>query len=84
MVATTDVMVRTQIQLEEEQHRQLLVRGARDGLGLAEQVREAVHLYLAQRGATKPAPLSDALGKFRPRSSRGLKAHDRDYADTLR
>ena len=83
MMALSDVMVRTQIQLEEEQHRQLLARGARDGLGLAEQVREAVQLYLTQRG-TKPAPLTDALGKFRPRSLRGLKAHDRDYADTLR
>ena len=84
MMAISDVMVRTQIQLEEEQHRQLLTRGARDGLGLAEQVREAVQLYLAQRGATKPAPLADALGQFRPRSPRGLKAHDRDYTDTLR
>ena len=83
MMVSSDVMVRTQIQLEEEQHRQLLARGARDGLGLAEQVREAVQLYLAQRG-TKPAPLAGALGKFRPRSPRGLKAHDRDYADTLR
>jgi hypothetical protein len=77
-------MVRTQIQLEEEQHRQLLARGARDGLGLAEQVREAVRLYLAQRGAAKPAPLADALGRFRPRSPRGLKPHDRDYAATIR
>jgi hypothetical protein len=77
-------MVRTQIQLQEEQHRQLLARGARNGLGLAEQVREAVQFYLAQRGVTKPAPLTDVLGKFRPRPPRGLKAHDRDYADTLR
>jgi hypothetical protein len=84
MMALSNVMVRTQIQLEEEHHRQLLARGARDGLGLAEQVREAVQLYLAQRGATKPAPLADALGKFRPRSARGLKTHDRDYTDTLR
>ena len=83
MMALSDVMVRAQIQLEEAQHRQLLARGSRDGLGLAEQVREAVQLYLAQRGA-KPAPLADALGKFRPQSPRGLKAHDRDYADTLR
>ncbi len=61
----------------------MLARGARDGLGLAEQVREAVQLYLAHRAVT-PAPLADVLGKFRPRSPRGLKAHDRDYADTLR
>ncbi len=83
MMAYSDVMVRTQIQLTEDQHRQLLARGAREGLGLAEQVREAVQLYLAQRVA-RPAPLAEALGKFRPRSPRGLKAHDRDYADTLR
>ena len=83
MMAHDDVMIRTQIQLEEAQHRQLLARGARDGLGLAEQVREAVKIYLAQRG-TPPAPLAEALGKFRPRSPRGVKSHDRDYADTLR
>jgi len=35
-------MVRTQIQLEEQQYQQLKSHGARTGKGLAEQVREAV------------------------------------------
>ncbi len=76
-------MIRTQIQLEEHQYRQLRSLGSRSGKGLAEQVREAVGLYLAQqRGDVEP--LESALGKFRPVSSRGLKPHDRDYVDTLR
>jgi hypothetical protein len=76
-------MVRTQIQLEEEQYRQLRALGTRRGLGLAEQVREAVGQYLAQQGG-KTAPLESVLGKYRPLSGPALKGHDRDYVDTLR
>ncbi len=76
-------MVRTQIQLEEQQYRQLRALGARRGLGLAEQVREAVGLYLAQQEA-KAAPLESVLGRFRPVADKSLKRHDRDYVDTLR
>lgn len=83
MMAKNDVMIRTQIQLEERQYRQLRSLGARAGKGLAEQVREAVGLYLAHQEG-KAEPLETALGRFRPVSDRGLKPHDRDYADTLR
>jgi hypothetical protein len=83
MMAESDVMVRTQIQLEENQYQQLRSLGARSGKGLAEQVREAVGQYLAQQGS-RVEPLESALGKFRPTAPKGLKPHDRDYADTLR
>ena len=76
-------MVRTQIQLEEEQYRQLRALGMRRGLGLAEQVREAVGQYLAQQGG-KVAPLESVLGRFRPLGGKALKPHDRDYVATLR
>jgi len=82
MMAKSVVMIRTQIQLEEQQYEQLRSLGARTGKGLAEQVREAVGQYLVQqrRGAT----LDEVLGKFRASSTKGLKPHDRDYVDTLR
>jgi len=76
-------MVRTQIQLEEDQSQQLRRLGVRSGKGLAAQVREAVGRHLAQRGAGVE-PLDTALGKFRPRPATDLKPHDRAYADTLR
>ena len=82
MMAKSDVMVRTQIQLEEKQYEQLRSLGTRTGKGLAEQVREAVGQYLVQhRGG---GTLDEVLGKFRASSPKGLKPHDRDYADTLR
>lgn len=83
MMAESDIMVRTQIQLQEEQYRQLRSLGARTGKGLAEQVREAVGQYLAQQGG-RTASLESALGRFRPVATKGLKPHDRDYTDTLR
>ena len=83
MVAKSDGMIRTQIQLEEQQYKQLRSLGARTGKGLARQVREAVGQYLVQqqRGG---AALDEVLGKFRASPAKGLKPHDRDYADTLR
>jgi hypothetical protein len=83
MMAKSDVMVRTQIQLEETQYRQLRSLGTRSGKGLAEQVREAVGLYLTQQGS-KVEPLASVLGRFRPVDGKALKPHDRDYVDTLR
>lgn len=83
MMAESNVMVRTQIQLEEDQYRQLRARGARTGQGLAEQVREAVGQYLQQQQG-RAEPLEAALGRFRAKAARGLKPHDRAYVDTLR
>lgn len=83
MVAESDVMIRTQIQLEERQYRQLRALGARSGKGLAEQVREAVGQYLLQQQA-RVEPLESVLGRFRPQAAKNLKPHDRDYVDTLR
>jgi len=83
MMAKSDGMVRTQIQLEEKQYWSLRARGARSGKGLAEQVREAVSQYLLQQDG-RTEKLESVLGKFRPVPGKELKPHDRDYADTLR
>jgi hypothetical protein len=82
-MATTEGMVRIQIRLEDAQHRRLRALGAQSGKGLAEQVREAVGRYLIQQ-SHRTIPLEPVLGKFRPVAAKGLKAHDRDYADTRR
>ena len=83
MMVKSDVMVRTQIQLEEQQYEQVRLLGARTGKNLAVQVREAVDQYLIQQGG-RTVPLEAVLGKFRPVAAKGLKPHDRDYVETLR
>lgn len=78
-------MTRTQIQLEDHQHRQLRQLGHRTGKGLAEQIREAVTRYLRQE-EQRAGNLEEVLGRFPPLPAGGadLKAHDRAYSDTLR
>jgi len=79
-------MIRTQIQLEEQQHRQLRALGARDDKGLAQQVREAVALYLAgHRGRPLPS-LDEIAGRFHKLPSAAaeeLKPHDQWIADAI-
>ena len=78
------MLLRTQVQLEEHQHRQLRALGVRSGLGLAAQVRAAVDDYLARHGGADE-PLETVLGKFRrAENTKGLKPHDRDYVENLR
>ena len=86
IMAKYDVMIRTQIQLSEEQYNKLRAIGARDDKGLAEQVREAVGLYLSGAARRTGAPLSDLAGKFHclpPSAMDELKPHDRWLADAI-
>jgi hypothetical protein len=78
-------MIRTQIQLEEEQYRQLRTIGAAETKGLAEQVREAVGLYLAKRRAALPSldELNLGFQPLPPESANELKPHDRWLADAI-
>lgn len=39
-------MVRTQVYLPEEIHRELLIRKKKEGISIAEQIRRALELYL--------------------------------------
>jgi hypothetical protein len=78
-------MIRTQIQLEDAQYQQLRRIGSAESKGLAEQVREAVGLYLTRRRANPP-PLDDLVAGFRPlpvESSDEIKTHDRWLADAI-
>jgi hypothetical protein len=78
-------MIRTQIQLEASQYQQLRKIGSAESKGLAEQVREAVGLYLSKRRTNLPALDELTLG-FQPlpaESSNELKPHDRWLADAI-
>ena len=78
-------MKRTQIQLETNQYDQLRKIGAVEDKGLAEQVREAVALYLAKRRTDLPRLNQLDIG-FQPLPTGSvdeLKPHDRWLADAI-
>ena len=79
-------MVRTQVQLEEKQYQQLRALGAREDKGLAQQVREAVALYLSGRRTRPLPPLDEIAGRFHrlpTGAMKELKANDRWLADSI-
>jgi len=78
-------VIRTQIQLTVEQYERLRKIGAAEDKGLAEQVREAVALYLAKRPGRHP-PLDELGGGFRPlapEEAGDLAPHDRQWAEAI-
>jgi len=79
-------MVRTQVQLEKNQYEQLRALGVRDDKGLAQQVREAVALYLAGRRVRSLPPLAEIAGRFHrlpPEEFGELKPHDQWLAEGI-
>jgi hypothetical protein len=81
------IMIRTQIQLSEEDYNKLRAIGARDDKGLAEQVREAVGLYLSGAARRTGGSLDDLAGGFHQLPAAAmdeLKPHDRWLADSIR
>jgi len=60
-------MVRTQIYLPRDLYDQLRLRGARDGIAMAEQIRVAVRQYLVERAAatvlSEDDPLWSVIGR---------------------
>ncbi len=76
-------MIRTQIQLEGEQHRALKAKAAREARSLSEEVREAVALYLSH-SSRRSGNLRRISGKYSPIPTDDLKPHDRDWADSVR
>lgn len=84
IMSLVDVMIRTQVQLEEDQYKQLRAIGAREDKGLAEQVREAVALYLTRKKTKNLPSLESVLGKFTQAPIDDLKPHDRWYVESIR
>jgi hypothetical protein len=79
-------MIKTQIQLENEQYQQLRKIGSAESKGLAEQVREAVGLYLAKRRTDMPSleELAAGFQPLPPESFDELKPLDHWLADAIR
>ena len=83
MMAYIVIMIRTQIQLEEEQSKALQRKSMETSKSVAQLVREAVAVYLV-RSTIDHQPLGKVAGKFRRRSDKGLKDHDKGWADSIR
>ena len=80
-------MIRTQIQLTEEQARGLRKRAADEGRSMADLVRDGVDRLLVDRGvqdkeAAKRRSI-DALGRFRSGMTDLGSAHDRHLGDAI-
>ena len=60
-----NTMIRIQIRLEDEQCRELRKIEAAEGKGFAEQIQEAIRLYLSRRRDNLP-PLDDLCTGFQP------------------
>lgn len=79
-----NVMVRTQIQLTEEQAEQVRRLAAQKGVSMAEIVREAVDRYVQESGIVDEAQLDAramaVIGRFASGSRDVSVAHDR-YLD---
>jgi hypothetical protein len=80
-------MVRTQIQLTDEQFRRLKAVAAKRGLSLAELVRQGVERVLAGSGEDLPAIRKrralEAVGRFDSGSGSLSADHDRLFAASV-
>jgi hypothetical protein len=79
-------MIRTQIQMTEEQSQRLKKIAARRGVSMAELVRQGVDVILAAETAADRSELKEralqAAGKFRSGRSDVSTRHDRHLAET--
>ncbi|MGA2061698.1 MAG: CopG family transcriptional regulator [Thermoguttaceae bacterium] len=78
-------MVRTQIQLTEEQYRRLKKSSAERDMPIAEQIREAVDIYLQRQEQSPQRSFAQIAGKFMPKTHVGAKtqSHDDWFADSI-
>jgi hypothetical protein len=81
-------MVRTQIQLDEEQLRALRQCSAETGRSIADLVREGIKLYLSSRTRSSRQEqvrrAIAAIGKFSSGTADGCANHDRYLAEAFR
>lgn len=73
-------MIRTQIQLPEQDYERLREAARRQHRSLADCIREGIGLYLAA-AAGAAADLTDVAGRFTPLPTDDLKPHDRAWIE---
>jgi plasmid stability protein len=78
-------MIRTQIQLTEEQARRLRVVATERGVSVAAVIREVLdrHLSSAERGLSSRARAIASIGGFRSGRSDVAETHDQHLADAF-
>ena len=78
-------MIRTQIQLTEEQARALKVLSAREGVSMAELIRQAVERVIARDNqAEKWRPASALVGRYSGGPTDVSTRHDEYLADDFK
>jgi len=77
-------MIKTQIQLEEWQYDSLKRACRSSGRSMSDFIRESVSLLLNKAAQPSGLPLEEIAGKYSPLPDTDLKAHDRDWADSIR
>ena len=77
-------MIKTQVQLEEWQYRAAKQESARTSRSLSDLVREGLAAVLRKSALRPRQSLEELAGKYTPRSTQDLKAHDRDWVDSIR
>lgn len=77
-------MIKTQIQLEDWQHAALKKVCQSSSRSMSDFIREGVSLLLKKTGTRHQSPLETIAGKYRPIESSDLKAHDRDWTESIR
>ena len=77
------IMIRTQIQLPEEQYRFLRERAAITHQSIAGLIREAITLYTAHEKPRSTRGIRDIAGRFKPLPVKDLKPHDRWLTEAI-
>jgi Arc/MetJ-type ribon-helix-helix transcriptional regulator len=75
-------MIRTQIQLPEEEYEELRQIAARQRRSMADCIREGIRLFLGRCRSPGEA-LDEIAGRFRPLPTGDLKPHDHWFADAV-
>ncbi len=75
-------MIKTQIQIEEWQYEALKKQSTLTSRSMSDFVRQVLTDALKKRVPSRP--LAEIAGKYRPVSSDDLKAHDADWAESIR
>ncbi len=76
-------MVRTQIQLQDEQYLRLKRCSTAGDGSIAQLIRDALDLYFQSKKRPGRKSIRDIAGKFHPVPMTGLKKHDHEFAEAI-